>query len=342
MEAIKQLEELVKSLKSEIKAVKNDKELQDLKIKYTGRKSELNTILRSIKNLPKEEKSVIGKESNKTKIQIEEILARKEIDLQKQEEKEILEEKIDLTFPGKKTPLGNLHPITQMYNKVVRVFRELGFTIVEGPDIETDWHCFEMLRMQKDHPARDMQDTYYIEEGEVLPRTHTSAVQIRTLMNQKPPIKILAPGRCYRNEKPDPRHTETFYQFEGLVIDEKTSLKDLKSTLTSAFRRLLENDDVKLRFRHNHFPYTEPSIEVDGTCVMCGGKGCRTCGGDGWVELCGAGQVHPEVLENFGINSDKYQGYAFGPGIGRFVMLRHQVPDTRLLFENDLRTLEQF
>lgn len=342
MNTLQELKNLISELQKELKEVTSAEQLQQTRVKYTGRKSKLIEILRSIRNLPKEEKRNVGKEGNITKNKIEELLERKVTELAQKDEKEILNEKIDLSFPGTKTKLGRLHPITQMYNNVVSIFRELGFTIMEGPDIETDWHCFEMLRMPKDHPARDTQDTYYIEEGKILPRTHTSSVQVRTLMKKKLPIKILSPGRCYRNEKPDPRHTETFYQFEGLVIDEKSSLKDLKATLTTAFRRLLNNDEIEIRFRHNHFPYTEPSIEVDATCVACGGKGCNICSKSGWIELCGAGMVHPEVLENFGINSEKYQGYAFGTGIERFVILNYQLPDSRLLFENDLRTLEQF
>lgn len=339
---LKKLRNLIETAKKEIKAIKTEKELEEKRIKYLGRKSELISILRKVRELPENERSEVGKKAND---------AKKEIKISLQDSLKITagikleklkEESIDLTYPGKDEKIGRLHPITQMYNEVVQVFTELGFTIMEGPDIEDDWHTFEMLRMPKDHPARDAQDTYYIKGMEILPRTHTSAAQSRAMIQQKPPIKILVPGRCYRNEKVDPRHTDIFYQFEGLVINETASLKDLKATLTEAFRRLLESEKINIRFRHSHFPYTEPSIEVDGTCAMCEGKGCRVCSKSGWVELCGAGMVHPEVLENFGIDSEKYQGYAFGPGIERFIMLKYQLPDLRLLLENDLRTLKQF
>ncbi len=341
-EMISKLKQLLRDLVKDLEGVKSEDELQQVRVKYTGRKSELINLLRSIKDLPVEEKAEAGKQGNVTKNAIEELIEKKAEELNKQKDQEIMGETIDLTYPGEKVELGKLNPITQMYDEVVDVFRELGFTIWEGPDIVDDWHCFEMLRMPKEHPARDSQDTYYIEEGRILPRTHTSAAQSRAMIQLEPPIKVLVPGRCYRNEKVDPRHTDQFYQFEGLVIDEKASVKDMKATLTEAFRRLLNNDDIEIRFRHNHFPYTEPSIEVDATCINCGGEGCPFCSKSGWIELCGAGFVHPEVLENFGIDSEKYQGYAFGTGIERFVALKHKIPDARLLLENDIRTLKQF
>lgn len=342
MNPLEELKSLLDSLKKELKEVKDENQLQEVKIKYTGRKSKLIEILRSIKDLPKDQKAEVGKQGNITKNEIDNLIDERENSLNKEKATEMAGEKIDLTYPGNKEEMGKLHPITQMYDEVVDVFRELGFTIWEGSDIVDDWHCFEMLRMPKDHPARDSQDTYYIEDGKILPRTHTSSAQSMAMLQLEPPIKVLVPGRCYRNEKVDPRHTDQFYQFEGLVIDEKASVKDMKATLTEAFRRLLNNDEIEIRFRHNHFPYTEPSIEVDATCINCGGKGCSFCSKSGWIELCGAGFVHPEVLENFGIDTEKYQGYAFGPGIERFVALKHKIPDARLILENDIRTLEQF
>lgn len=339
---LSKLKQLLNDLVKDLEAVNNEKALQEIRVKYTGRKSQLIELLRSIKDLPVEEKAEAGKQGNITKNQIEELIEKKSEELSNQKDQQILEEKIDLTYPGEKVELGKLNPITQMYDEVVDVFRELGFTIWEGPDIVDDWHCFEMLRMPKEHPARDAQDTYYIEAGKILPRTHTSSAQSLAMIQLEPPIKVLVPGRCYRNEKVDTRHTDQFYQFEGLVIDEKASVKDMKATLTEAFRRILNNEKIELRFRHNFFPYTEPSIEVDATCVNCNGKGCSYCSNQGWIELCGAGFVHPEVLENFGIDSEKYQGYAFGPGIERFVALKHNIPDARILLENDIRTLKQF
>jgi len=339
---ITKLKQSLENLVNELEGINTKEELNDIKIKYLGRKSDLIVLLRSIKELPEEERAEAGRQGNQIKKSIESLIEKKSIEITNSKSKEYINQGIDITYPGKQMQLGKLHPITQMYDEVVDVFRELGFTIWEGPDIVDDWHCFEMLRMPKDHPARDSQDTYYIEKDRILPRTHTSAAQSRAMIQLEPPIKVLVPGRCYRNEKVDPRHTDQFYQFEGLVLDENASVKDLKATLTEAFRRLLNNNDIEIRFRHNHFPYTEPSIEVDATCINCNGKGCPYCSKSGWIELCGAGFVHPEVLENFGIDSEKYQGYAFGPGIERFVALKHKIPDARLMLENDIRTLKQF
>jgi phenylalanyl-tRNA synthetase alpha chain len=318
-------------------------DVEALRVKYLGRKSELMQILGSIATLSVEDKKVVGKEGNLLKREIETAIGEKLAVSGGAAEVKKLEEILDITEPSHRQYLGTTHVITQMIDDVIEVFGQFGFEYVEGPEIETDWYCFEQLNMPPDHPARDMQDTFYLdEEQHILPRTHTSAVQIRYGEKHQPPIRIVVPGRVYRNEDIDARHTFMFHQFEALIVDDVTTVADCKSIITQIARRLLRNDKLEVRFRHAFFPYTEPSFEIDGTCLNCMGKGCKTCSNKGWLELGGLGMVHPQVLRNIGIDPEKYQGFALGFGPERFAMLRHDIKYLPELFENDLRLNRQF
>jgi len=313
----------------------------EIRKKYLGRESELMSILANLRNLSAEEKKEVGKTANELRKYIEEKIAaipskfssNNTLDLQT----------IDFTEPAKKNYIGKVHPVSQMIEEVIEVFGQFGFEWVEGPEIETDWFCFEALNMPEDHPARDLQDTFYLDkEMHILPRTHTSAVQIRYGLNHKPPFRIVVPGRVYRNEAVDARHTFMFHQFEAMIVDDVTTVTDCKSIITQIARRLLRNDKLEIRFRVAFFPYTEPSFEIDGTCKNCGGKGCSVCSNKGWMELGGLGMVSPQVLRNIGIDPEKYQGFALGFGPERFAMLRHDVKYLPEFFENDLRFNRQF
>jgi phenylalanyl-tRNA synthetase alpha chain len=318
-------------------------DLESVRVKYLGRKSQLMEILGSIATLSLEDKKVVGKEGNALKRDIEAILADKAATVEGAQTAKKLSEVLDITEPSQRQYLGTTHVITQMIDDVIEVFGQFGFDYVEGPEIETDWYCFEQLNMPPDHPARDMQDTFYLdEEQHILPRTHTSAVQIRYGEKHQPPIRIVVPGRVYRNEDIDARHTFMFHQFEALIVDDVTTVADCKSIITQIARRLLRNDKLEVRFRHAFFPYTEPSFEIDGTCLSCMGKGCKVCSNKGWLELGGLGMVHPQVLRNIGIDPEKYQGFALGFGPERFAMLRHDIKYLPELFENDLRLNRQF
>lgn len=316
-------------------------DVENLRVKYLGRKSQLMTILGSISILPIEERKDVGKSANLLKNFIEKTLS--EVKQRLSSTSNVKLGIIDLTEPSKKNYIGKVHPISQIIEEVVEVFGQFGFEWVEGPEIETDWYCFEALNMPEDHPARDMQDTFYLdEEMHVLPRTHTSAVQIRYGLSHKPPFRIVVPGRVYRNEAVDARHTFMFHQFEAMIVDETTTVADCKSIITQVARRLLRNNKLEIRFRVAYFPYTEPSFEIDGTCINCDGKGCRVCSNKGWMELGGLGMVSPQVLGNIGIDPEKYQGFALGFGPERFAMLRHGVKYLPEFFENDLRFNRQF
>lgn len=330
-----ELKKLAHNAKREIGKANNTKELSDVQIKYLGRKGELTKILKGLSALPVEKRKEMGRDANLTKKELEKLIEAKKHDLLASTEKE----PIDISAPGTKYPLGHLHPVTQIYNELFEIAQGLGFDIAEGPEVETDWYNFEALNTPKDHPARDLQDTFYFGD-DLLLRTHTSPVQIRYMENRKPPIRVVVYGRVYRRDS-DATHTPMFHQLEGLLVDEQTAFTDLKGTL-EYFAKGIFGQDRKIRLRPHYFPFTEPSAEVDVSCGLCGGKGCRSCGHSGWLEVLGAGMVHPNVLENGGIDSKKYQGFAFGMGIERIAMLKYGIDDLRLFYDGDLRFVEQF
>jgi phenylalanyl-tRNA synthetase alpha chain len=317
-------------------------EAEVLKKKYLGKDSQLMGILGSIPTLPVEQRKDVGREANLLRKYIEERLESLN-QASTQSEDKSLSEVVDITEPASRHIVGSQHLVSRIMDEVIEVFGDFGFEYVEGPEIETDWYCFERLNMPPDHPARDMQDTFYLDaEQHVLPRTHTSAVQVRYAEKHEPPFRIVVPGRVYRNETVDARHTFMFHQFEAMIVDDVTTVTDCKNMVTQIVRRLLQNDNLEVRFRHCFFPYTEPSFEIDGTCVGCMGKGCSICSNKGWLELGGLGMVHPEVLRNVGIDPEKYQGFALGFGPERFGMLRHGIDYLSHFFENDLRFNRQF
>jgi len=337
-EQLKKIEELAVS---ELSSCTEIKALDDLRIKYLGKKGELTAILKQMGKLSAEERPVIGQLANKVRADIEEALSNKLTSLKANAQAEqIAKESIDITLPGKKQTIGNLHPLTIVENEIKDIFMGMGFNIADGPEIDDDYHVFEALNLPPDHPARDTQDTFYITDN-ILLRTQTSSVQVHVMENQKPPIRIISPGRVYRSDAVDATHSPIFHQIEGLVVDKGITMSDLKGTLETLMKKIYGND-CKLRFRPHHFPFTEPSCEVDISCYMCGGKGCPVCKGEGFIELLGAGMVHPKVLENCGIDSNVYSGFAFGLGLERMVTARYDISDMRLLYENDMRFLKQF
>lgn len=336
-----QLEKIELLAKEELSSCGEIKELEALKIKYLGKKGELTAILKQMGKLSAEERPVIGQLANKVRADIEEAVGQKLAVLKaSQQEAEIKAETIDITLPGKPQTIGNLHPLTIVENEVKDIFMGMGFNIADGPEIDDDYHVFEALNLPPDHPARDTQDTFYITDN-ILLRTQTSSVQVHVMENQKPPIRIISPGRVYRSDAVDATHSPIFHQIEGLVVDKGIKMSDLKGTLEMLMKKLYGND-CRLRFRPHHFPFTEPSCEVDISCYMCGGKGCSVCKGEGYIELLGAGMVHPKVLEGCGIDSSVYSGFAFGLGLERMVTARYDISDMRLLYENDMRFLKQF
>lgn len=324
--------------------IENSKDLQslnDVRVKYLGKKGELTAVLRTMGALSAEERPVVGALVNEVRDFLENKISETERDIKQEILKEKLEkEKIDITMPSKKTSLGSLHPITGVIDNIKEIFLGLGYQIADGPEIEKTYYVFDQLNTPIDHPARDLQDTFYITDNVIL-RTQTSSVQIRTMENQKPPIKIICPGAVYRSDSVDPTHSPVFHQIEGLVVDKGITMADLKGTLEIFAKKCL-GENTKIRFRPHHFPYTEPSAEVDVSCFVCGGKGCRVCKNEGWIELLGCGMVHPKVLENCGIDSNEYSGFAFGFGAERIAMAKYGIDDMRLLFENDVRFLKQF
>ena len=325
----------------EIENVSDSKELNDLRVKYLGKKGELTSILRGMGGITPEERPVIGALVNEVRDEIEKNIEEKEKEIKVLEiNKKLQEEKIDVTEPSKKIELGSIHPITQVIDEVKEVFLGMGYQIADGPEVERTYYVFDQLNTPADHPARDLQDTFYITEDMIL-RTQTSSVQIRTMENQKPPIKMICPGAVYRSDTVDATHSPLFHQIEGLVIDKNISMADLKGTLEMFAKKCL-GENTKIRFRPHHFPYTEPSAEADVSCFVCGGKGCRVCKGEGWIELLGCGMVHPKVLENCGIDPNVYSGFAFGFGVERIAMAKFGIDDMRLLYENDVRFLKQF
>ena len=337
----KKIEKIEINALKEIENVTDFKKLTELKIKYLGKKSELFTILKQIGNLEKEERKRVGEIVNKTseklKLQFDLNFKNiKKIEL----EKKLQNEKVDITLPGEEVEIGKLHPLTQILNKITDIFISLGFLVVKGPEIETDYYNFEALNIPKNHPARDTQDTFYVEENLLL-RTQTSPVQIRIMEKTKPPIKIISPGRVYRADSIDATHSPVFNQVEGLLVDENITMANLKATLEIFIKKLC-NKDVKTRFRPHHFPFTEPSAEMDIECFKCGGKGCSLCKNEGFIEILGCGMVHPKVLENCNINPSNFSGFAFGLGLERIAMLFYDIKDLRLFYENNLKFLKQF
>ncbi len=313
--------------------------LEQLRVKFLGRKGVLTSLLKRVKEFPDSERPSLGKLCNQVKSQTEEAFLKR-IDQLKQQPAGQVGGFFDYTLPGRKGWRGGLHPITQVEERIIQILHGMGFEVAKGPDVETDYYNFAALNFPEDHPARDMQDTFYIKK-DVLLRTHTSPVQVREFEKRKPPVKIIAPGRCYRNEAINARAFCTFHQVEGFYVDTDVTFADLKGVL-SAFVWEMFGKDVGLRFRASFFPFTEPSAEVDISCVICGGKGCSVCKRTGWVEILGAGMIDPAVFEAVGYDPEKYSGYAFGMGIERIAMLKHRIDDIRLFYENDLRFLRQF
>ena len=339
------LEEISKKAKERIDNVKDMQSLNDLRVKVLGKKGELTEILRGMKDLTAEERPVIGNLVNKVKSDIEDSIEKAEKILkQKELERKLEEEKIDITLPSSKIKRGSKHPINRTIEQIQDLFVSMGYGVVDGPELETDEFCFERLNLPKGHPARDMQDSFYI-TPEYLLRTQTSAVQARTMLanEEKSPIRIICTGKTYRRED-DATHSHQFNQVEGLVIDKKernVSLADLKGTLEVFVKEML-GDNLSLRFRPSYFPFTEPSYEVDVTCFKCGGKGCNLCKQTGWIEILGAGIVHPNVLKMNGYDPEQYGGFAFGTGIDRLAMFKYGITDMRYLYQNDVRFLSQF
>lgn len=335
------IEEIKKQSIKEIENCTTQKELNELKVKYLGKKGELTTVLRGMGALAPEERPIIGSLVNQVRDKLNELFTEKEENLKKKElEKRLLTEKIDITEPSKKIELGSLHPITQIIKEVEEIFLGMGYKIADGPEVEKAIYNFDKLNTPPDHPARDIQDTFYITDDVVL-RSQTSPVQARVMENQEPPIKIICPGAVYRSDSVDATHSPVFHQIEGLVVDKNISMTDLKGTLEMFAKKCL-GENTKIRFRPHHFPFTEPSAEADVSCFVCGGKGCRVCKGEGWIELLGCGMVHPNVFKNCGIDPDVYTGFAFGFGVERIAMAKFGIEDMRLLYENDVRFLKQF
>lgn len=335
------LREAQKEAQEESAQINKTKDLEELRIKYLGRKGILPSLFENLKKVPAESRPALGKLANEVKNQVEEIFKERFEELKIQEpSKEKRAEFFDYTLPGRKSWSGKLHPITRINETIIEIFYGMGFEVAKGPDVETDHYNFEALNFPKDHPARDMQDTFYIDD-EILLRTHTSPVQIRVMEKRKPPLRIIAPGRCYRHEAINARSYCWFHQVEGFYVDTDVTFADLKGVL-SAFVWELFGKEVKVRFRGSFFPFTEPSAEMDIACVNCKGKGCGLCKYRGWLEILGAGMIDPEVFKNVGYDPEVYTGYAFGMGVERIAMLKYGIDDIRLFYENDLRFLRQF
>ena len=336
-----QIKKIQENTSKSIKQAQSKQELNDIRVKVLGKKGELTLILRSMGSLSAEERPIVGNKVNEAKKEIEELITQKEKELKiKELEKRLETENIDITEPSKKINIGSIHPITQIIDQIKEVFLGMGYSIADGPEVETSHYNFDQLNTPSDHPARDLQDTFYVTEDVIL-RTQTSPVQARVMETQKPPIKIICPGAVYRSDTLDATHSPVFHQIEGLVVDKNISMTDLKGTLEMFAKKCL-GENTKIRFRPHHFPFTEPSAEADVSCFVCGGKGCRVCKQEGWIELLGCGMVHPNVLRNCGIDPEVYSGFAFGCGVERIAMAKFGIDDLRLLYENDVRFLKQF
>lgn len=336
-----QLEKIKSEALAKIDASDALEKLNEIRVAYLGKKGELTTVLKSMKDVAPEERPKVGQMVNEVRALIEERLEETKTALaRKAREEQMRREVIDVTLPAKKANTGHKHPNTIALEEVERIFVGMGYEVVEGPEVEYDLYNFEKLNIPKGHPARDEQDTFYINDS-ILLRSQTSPVQARVMEKQKPPIRMIAPGRVFRSDEVDATHSPSFHQIEGLVIDKHITFADLKGTLAE-FARELFGEDTKVKFRPHHFPFTEPSAEVDVSCFKCGGKGCRFCKGSGWIEILGCGMVHPHVLEMCGIDPEEYTGFAFGVGLERIALLKYEIDDMRLLYENDIRFLKQF
>ncbi|CDE72906.1 phenylalanine--tRNA ligase alpha subunit [Acidaminococcus sp. CAG:917] len=319
----------------------DSKSLTDIRVKFLGKNGEMTSVMKGMGKLSPEERPAMGKLVNEAREKIENAIAEKDKKIKDEElALKLSAEAVDVTLPSKPTrEVGSVHPLTRIKNEIIDIFKGFGFSVAEGPEIETDYFNFQLMNVPKDHPARDMQDTFYIDDN-ILLRTHTSPMQARIMTTQKPPIRVVVPGKVYRSDD-DASHSPIFNQIEGLAVDKKITLGDLQGVLT-AFAEKIFSKDTKTRFRPSYFPFTEPSVEMDVTCSICGGKGCRVCKDTGWVEILGAGVVNPHVLDMCGLDSNEYSGFAFGFGVERIAMLKYAVPNIKMFYENDVRFLKQF
>ena len=335
------LQQILEESKAQLNAAASVQEAEDVRVKVLGKKGALTEILKSMGKLAPEERKELGQAANQVRAEIEELLAETFAKLKSAaQEAKFKAEKIDVTEPGKAVKLGAKHPVTVTIEEMSKVFKSMGFTLTEGPEVETVFNNFDALNAGPNHPARDWTDTFYISD-DVLLRTQTSPVQVRVLQSQEPPIRVFAPGRTFRCDTADATHSPMFHQVEGLVVDEGITMADLKGVLDS-FAKQMFGSETKTKFRPHHFPFTEPSAEMDVSCFKCGGRGCRVCKGSGWIEILGCGMVHPNVLKVGGIDTEKYTGFAFGVGVERVAMLKYGIDDIRLMYENDMRFIEQF
>ena len=342
---IDRLQELKSKALADLAGVRDTAELQNWRVAYLGKKGPLNEILRELGKVPADERPALGQASNRIKVELESALESREKGLKAAELTHALEaERMDVTLPGRPASVGILHPTTQILDQILSIFCSMGYSVVEGPEVELDYYNFEALNIPPEHPARDMWDTFYVKQGEgqdVLLRTHTSPMQVRVMEQSVPPVRVVVPGRCYRYEAQDTSHESMFYQIEGLAVDEGLTLADLKGTL-AGFARQMFGSATRVRFRCDYFPFVEPGVEMSVSCVSCGGAGCRVCKWTGWLELLGAGMVHPKVLEGVGYDPERYSGFAFGMGPERVAMKLYGIDDIRLFYGNDLRFLRQF
>lgn len=334
------IDELKRAALAAVAAAETSAELGDIKVRFLGKSGEITSLMKGLGALSKEERPEAGKVLNMARTEIENAIESKlESALRREKEARLAAEAVDVTLPANTAKRGTLHPITQVREEIVNVFLGMGFSVAEGPEIESDLFNFQLLNVPKDHPARDMQDTFYVNDSYVL-RTHTSPMQARIMTTEKPPIRVVIPGRVYRSDD-DASHSPIFHQIEGLAVDRHITMGDLQGCL-EAFAQKLFSPSTKIRLRPSYFPFTEPSVEVDVTCAICGGKGCRVCKGTGWVEILGAGIVNPSVLVMCGISPDEYSGFAFGLGLERIAMIKYGIPNIKLFYENDMRFLKQF
>lgn len=334
-------DEIFAEAKELIEKAQESTTVEELRIKYLGKKGEVTSILKSMGSLMPEERKELGMKVNKVKQDVEAFIEEKKKELEKASQKlKLAAETIDVTEPGITIPSGTKHMITTTIDEISTIFMNMGYSVTEGPEVETVFNNFDALNAAPNHPSRDKTDTFYITE-ETLLRTQTSPVQVRTLMSKEPPLKVISPGRCFRADSPDATHSPMFHQVEGLLVDEGVTMADLKGAL-NLFAKQMFGENVTTKFRPHFFPFTEPSAEMDMSCFICGGAGCRVCKGSGWIEILGCGMVHPNVLKVGGVDTDKYTGFAFGMGVERIAMLKHGIEDIRLFYENDVRFLEQF
>ena len=333
------LEQIRQSAMEQLSRV--DADLSEIRVKYLGKKGELTAVLRSMGSLSPEERPAFGQRANEVRAQIEAEIERRQTEMKSaMRDRALRAEKLDVTVPGEDVPFGHIHPLSRVQHEIEDIFIGMGYSIAEGPEVELDYYNFQALNIPPEHPARDTQDTFYITDN-VLLRSQTSPGQVHVMEKERPPIRILSPGRVYRSDAVDATHSPLFHQIEGLVVDRGVTMGDLKGTLAMFARRMF-GSDTKIRFRPHHFPFTEPSAEVDVSCFACGGKGCRFCKGEGWIEILGAGMVHPNVLSGCSIDPEEYSGFAFGLGVERVALLKYHIDDMRLLYENDVRFLGQF